>query len=92
MKFHPPSFVMGVAGAAAVVASAKRLRPVIVEIASLGLHFARLGRAVIERQRESAEDLWAEVEDKARQRGRARRRDTGRRQGDGTPAAPQTTH
>jgi len=89
MKFHPPSFVIGFAGAAVVMGTAKRLRPVIVEIASLGLHFARLGRAVVERQRESAEDLWAEVEEKARQRGRGKRRDTGRRQAE---AASQTTH
>jgi hypothetical protein len=89
MKFHSPSFLMGFAGAAVVMASAKRLRPVVVEVASLGLHFARLGRAVVERQRESAEDLWAEVEEKARLRGRAKRRDTGRRQGE---AASPTTH
>jgi hypothetical protein len=68
MKFHPTSFVAGVLFAAAGIASRERLRPVAVELSALALHLARLGRAVLERQRENVEDLWAEVEQRAHER------------------------
>lgn len=70
MKFHAPSFIIGVATAVAYHATQKRLRPVVVELASLGLHVARISRGMIERQREDVEDFWAEV--LLRARGRAR--------------------
>jgi len=41
---------------------------VAVEIAALGVHMARLGRALVERQVEHAEDLWAEVTVRVRER------------------------
>lgn len=88
MKFHTPSFLLGFGSAVVVVATGKRLRPVLVEIGALGLHMAHLGRAVVERQREHAEDLWAEVEERARDKRRAIRRRVGL---DGEIAAP-TTH
>jgi hypothetical protein len=60
--------VAGVLVASAGMATRERLRPVAVEIAALALHLARLGRAVLERQRENLEDLWAEVEQRAHDR------------------------
>jgi hypothetical protein len=77
MKFHPPSFVLGFGTAVAIGATRKRLRPAIVEIAALGVHLGRLGRAVVERQREHAEDLWAEVEERVRHKARGARRVAG---------------
>lgn len=68
MKFHPTSFVAGVLLATAGMAARERLRPVAVEVSALALHLARLGRAVLERQRENVEDLWAEVEQRAHER------------------------
>lgn len=68
MKFHMPSFLLGVGVASAAFSARGRLRPVVVELSALGVHLARLGRGVIERQRESAEDLWAEVEQRVRDR------------------------
>ena len=70
MKFHVPSFLLGVAAASAAMSARARLRPVIVEIGALGAHLSWLGRGLIERQREQVEDLWAEIEERAR--GRAR--------------------
>ena len=74
MKFHTPSFLLGVGVTAAVMASRVHLRPVVVEVSALGLHLARLGRALLEREREEAEDLWAEVGERVRERGREARR------------------
>lgn len=90
MKFHTPSFILGFGSAIVVVATGRRLRPVAVELAALGLHFGRMGRALIERQREHAEDLWAEVEDRVRQRADDRRRK--RAQHAEAPAAAPTVH
>jgi hypothetical protein len=75
MKFHPPSFLLGVGVTAAYVATRTRLRPVAVELSALGLYLARLGRSLIERQREDLEDLWAEVEERVRERARVRHHD-----------------
>jgi hypothetical protein len=74
MKFHAPSFLLGVGVTAVVVATRERLRPVVVEVTALGVHAGRIGRALFERQREHAEDLWAEVEERVRVRGREARR------------------
>lgn len=65
-KFHPFSFLLGLGVAATVMGKKQHLRPVIVELSALGLHFTRLGLALIERRRESVEDLWAEVQQLAR--------------------------
>ncbi|MFT3769970.1 MAG: hypothetical protein QM820_31465 [Minicystis sp.] len=70
MKFHPPSFLLGVGLTSAVFAARGRLRPVVVEISALGVHLVRVGRGLVERQRENAEDLWAEVEERVRDRTR----------------------
>jgi hypothetical protein len=74
MRFHTPSFLLGVGVTTAAFTARARLRPVVVELSSLGLHFARLGRGLVERQRENLEDLWAEVEERVHERGREARR------------------
>ncbi|WP_437758651.1 hypothetical protein [Sorangium sp. So ce1389] len=81
MRFHPPSFALGVGSAVLLMGKKQHLRPVAVEIAALGLHLGRLGLALVERQREHAEDLWAEVVERARRRagGPARRERSPRR-------------
>jgi hypothetical protein len=68
MRFHAPSFLLGVGVTAAAVAARTRLRPVAVELSALGLHLTRLGRSLAERRREDLEDLWAEVEARVRAR------------------------
>lgn len=70
MKFHVPSFLLGFATAAALIGARAALRPVLVELGALGVHLGRIGRAVVERQRENIEDLFAEIEETARQRSR----------------------
>lgn len=84
MRFHAGSFLLGVGLTAATMAARERLRPVAVEVGALGLHFARLGRTLVERRREGFEDLWAEVEERAREHAReVVRRANGARQHDG---------
>lgn len=68
MKFHPPSFVLGVGTAVLLMGKKQHLRPVVVEIAALGLHLGKLGLGLIERQREHVEDLFAEVTERVRQK------------------------
>jgi hypothetical protein len=84
MKFHVPSFLLGVGVTAAAVASRARLRPVAVEVTALGLHLGRQARSIAERRREEVEDFWAEVEERVR--GRARAGEAGERGGE--PRAP----
>jgi len=68
MKFHAPSFLLGVGLTAAAVAARGRLHPIAVEVGALGVHLARLARTLIERRREDLEDLRAEVEERLRER------------------------
>ncbi|WP_437513300.1 hypothetical protein [Sorangium sp. So ce1099] len=87
MRFHPPSFALGVGSAVLLMGKKQHLRPVVVEITALGLHLGRLGLALVERQREHAEDLWAEVVERARRRaGGAARRDHAPRRTNGASA------
>ena len=74
MRFHAPSFLLGVGVTAAFMTTRRRLHPVAVELSALGLHLGRLGRSIAERQREELEDLWAEVEERVRARVREPRR------------------
>jgi hypothetical protein len=74
MKFHVPSFLLGVAVTAGLVKTRSRLEPVAVEVTALAVHLARLGRSLIERGREDLEDLWAEVEERLRERARVEER------------------
>jgi len=73
MRFHGPSFLLGIGVTAALVAARGRLRPVAVELGALGLHLGRAGRSRVERRREDLEDLWAEVEERVRARVREER-------------------
>ncbi|WP_437552237.1 hypothetical protein WME97_13050 [Sorangium sp. So ce367] len=66
MKFHPPSFALGVGTAVLLMGKKQHLRPVVVEIAALGLHLGRLGVGLLERQREHVEDLFAEIAERVR--------------------------
>ncbi|CAN92555.1 MULTISPECIES: hypothetical protein [Sorangium] len=68
MKFHPPSFALGVGTAVLLMGKKQHLRPVVVEIAALGLHLGRLGLGLLERQREHVEDLFAEVAERVHQK------------------------
>ncbi|WP_437970217.1 hypothetical protein WMF04_13325 [Sorangium sp. So ce260] len=87
MRFHPPSFALGVGSAVLLMGTKQHIRPVVVEVAALGLHLGRLGLALIERQREHAEDLWAEVAERVRHRaGRAARGERGARRSNGASA------
>lgn len=74
MRFHAPSFLLGVGVTAGFMAARSRLHPVAVELSALGLHLARMGRSLAERKREDLEDLWAEVEERVRERAREERR------------------
>jgi hypothetical protein len=74
MKIHVPSFALGFGTAAVLISARETLRPVLVELGSLGLHLARIGIALVERQRERVEDLWADIEERARMRARNERR------------------
>ncbi|KYG05781.1 hypothetical protein BE21_38525 [Sorangium cellulosum] len=94
MRFHPPSFALGVGSAVLLMGKKQHLRPVVVEIAALGLHLGRLGFALVERQREHAEDLWAEIADRARRKAggaergaRAARRSNGASELHGEPSS-----
>jgi len=82
MKFHAPSFLLGVGVTAAFVATRTRLRPVAVELAALGTHLGRVARGIAERQREDLEDLWAEVGERVRVRAREGRKAAARGHGD----------
>ena len=68
MRFHLPSYLLGVASAATVMSFPKRFRPVVVEAAALGQIFIRTGQTLLARQREAFEDLWAEISERATQR------------------------
>jgi hypothetical protein len=70
MRFHVPSFLLGVGVTATVVATRVRLHPIAVEVAALGVHLGRLARGLTERRREDLEDFWAEVEQRVRLRDR----------------------
>jgi hypothetical protein len=70
MRFHVPSFLLGVGLTAALVKSRNRLQPIAVEITALSVHVGRLARSLIERGREDLEDVWAEVEERLRERAR----------------------
>jgi hypothetical protein len=68
VRFHVPSYLLGVASATTVMAFPKRFRPILVEMAALGQVVVRTGRTLLERQREAFEDLWAEINERATQR------------------------
>jgi hypothetical protein len=71
MKFHFPSFALGVGVGVAGVLIGSRLRPVIVEVAAsaYGLVDAITGRFAT--LQEDVEDVLAEARERARARARA---------------------
>jgi hypothetical protein len=88
-NFDIKSFLLGLGGAVAFVAVRRHLRPILVELASTGIHFGKLGYGIAERQREHAEDLWAEIGDRVRRKATGRdRAPEERRAPRGTGAAP----
>ncbi len=66
MKFHFPSFLVGYGAGAATAFASKRVRPLLLELATAAY---RLGDAVLARaamKREDFEDLFAEARARAR--------------------------
>jgi hypothetical protein len=84
IKFHAPSFVAGAVAAVVFMKARGRLHPVAVELGSLGVHLGRLARSLAERQIEDLEDLWAEMEERLRERARA----ASQKVAEGAPAGP----
>ncbi len=78
MKFHMPSYLMGLASALAVYGMRHRLRPVLVEVAALGTVLAKSAWAIVEQQREWVEDVVAEVDGRVGERLRRNRNTNGR--------------
>lgn len=72
MRFHLPSFLLGVAAGASGVAFAERIRPVVREMATacFGVYDSAMLR--IARAREDTADLLAEARATARERVRKR--------------------
>ena len=66
MKFHFPSFLLGYLAGAGSAVAARRLRPVMVELASVAYRFSDAVRARVAFVREDAEDLVAEARARAR--------------------------
>lgn len=71
MKFHVPSFALGVAVGASGATLAPRVRPLVLEIATAGYRMADAVLLRAARSRESFSDLLAEA--RARARGLRRR-------------------
>jgi hypothetical protein len=67
MKFHLPSFLIGYAAGAGSVLAARRLRPFLVEAATVGYRFADRVSAALAMKREDVEDLFAEARARARE-------------------------
>jgi hypothetical protein len=66
LKIHLGSFLLGVAVGAAGATVAKRLRPVGVELLSLGYRLADAARTRVALGREAFEDMVAEARARAR--------------------------
>lgn len=88
MKFHAPSFLCGVGLCAVTFAARERLRPVLVELGALAVHLARVGRGLAARGWENAEDLWAEVDERVRERVREAQQRAGRSAPMNGPSVP----
>jgi hypothetical protein len=68
MKLHVPSFVMGVAVGAAGTALAPRVRPLALELATIGYRVVDAALLRLARGREDVADLLAEARARARRR------------------------
>ena len=77
MKFHLPSFLLGVVTGASGTAMAHRLRPVMLEIATGFYRVYDAAMLRIARTREDTADLFAEARARARDQLRRRRGSNG---------------
>ena len=73
MKFHLPSFLLGVATGASGTAMSRRLRPVVLEIATGFYRVYDAAMFRVARARENTSDLFAEARWRAREQLRRRR-------------------
>lgn len=71
MRFHLPSYLLGVATGAGGAALAPRLRPIVLELATGCYRVADTVMVRVARGRENVSDLMAEA--RARARGKIRR-------------------
>ena len=71
MRFHLPSYLLGVATGASAAALAPRLRPLLLELATSCYRIADAVMVRVARSRENVSDLLAEA--RARARGRIAR-------------------
>ncbi len=72
MRFHLPSFLLGVATGASGATLAPRLRPVVLEIATGCYRMYDAAMLKVARARENASDLFAEARARAREQLRER--------------------
>jgi hypothetical protein len=77
LTFHLPSYLLGVLTAFVADELRDRFRPVAVESAAVASVVWMGCREVVERQRENIEDLFAEIQDRARDKLRRRRANGG---------------
>ena len=73
MNVHGPSLALGFSVALVSAFAARRLRPVAVELGALAIEMAKVGRAVIELQREAFEDFICDVQFRSAEQARERR-------------------
>lgn len=66
MKFHIPSFLLGLAAGAGAKTIAPRLRPLFLELATTGYRVAQAVGTQAARRREDLQDLLAEARARAR--------------------------
>jgi hypothetical protein len=66
MKFHLPSFLIGFVAGAGAKALAPRIRPLALELMTVGYKLARGFMTQAARRREDFEDLAAEAKARAR--------------------------
>ncbi len=71
MKFHLPSFLLGCGAGYAARSLSEHLRPVLLEMATVGYRLAGAVTARTVRAREDLEDILAEARARVASRGRS---------------------
>ena len=66
MRFHFPSFMLGMGAGVAAVFVGRRLRPVLVEVATAGYQLADAVAARVAMVQEDVDDVFAEARARAR--------------------------